>query len=101
VGFLITQRCDTGEEIKDPEVDLSDFLARQRLDDTADPSIPTLTTEPDEGEVDHTLTHLKPAGPQSVHKSMKGRVQKMEWDEELENMSREKAAADANRGESK
>ena len=32
---------------------------------------------------------------------MKGKVQAMEWDEELENMSREKAAADANRGESK
>ena len=29
---------------------------------------------------------------------MKGRVETVEWDEELENMSREKAAADANRG---
>jgi len=99
VGFLIARYCDTGEEIKDPEVDLSNFLARQRLDDTAGPSIPKPTTEPDEGEVDHSLAHLKPVGLQSAHKSMKGRVQAMEWDEELENMSREKAVADANRGE--
>ncbi|KAF9653333.1 hypothetical protein BDM02DRAFT_1895619 [Thelephora ganbajun] len=94
---LILRCCDTGEEIKEPEVDLSDFLARQRLDDTAGPTISKPTTEPDEDEVDHSLAHLKSIGPQSTHKSMKGRVQVIEWDEELENMSREKASADANR----
>jgi hypothetical protein len=31
---------------------------------------------------------------------MKGRIETVEWDEELETMSREKAAADANRGKS-
>ena len=42
--------------------------------------------------------HLNSVG--SVHKPTKGRVQTTEWDEELESMSREKAAADANRGKS-
>jgi hypothetical protein len=32
---------------------------------------------------------------------MKGKVQTIEWDEELENLSREKATADASRGERK
>lgn len=100
-GFLSygTGYCDTGEEIKEPEVDLSNFLARQRLDDAAGPSILKLTDEPDEDEVDHSLAHLNLVGSQSAHKPMKGRVQMVEWDEELENMSREKAIADANRGE--
>lgn len=80
---------------------MSDFLARQRSDDIAAPSIPKSATEPDEDEVDHSLAHLKSAGPQSAHKPIKGRVQAIEWDEELEKMSREKAAADANRGKRK
>lgn len=102
VGCLIVRCCDTGEEIKEPEVDLSNFLARQRLDDVASSSVLGLTTEPGEDEVDYSLAHLKSGGPQSqsARKLMKGRVEMVEWDEELENMSREKAAADANRGES-
>jgi hypothetical protein len=100
-GFLIARSCrDTGEEIKEPEVDLSNFLARQRLDDTAvSVSVLKPKDEPDEDEVDHSLAHLNPAGLESLKKPMKGRVQTVEWDEELENMSREKAIADANRGE--
>ena len=78
---------------------MSNFLARQRLDDAPGPSIPILTTEPDQDEVDHSLAHLKPIGTHSAQKSTKGRVQVKEWDEELENMSREIAVADANRGE--
>lgn len=100
IESLIAQFCDAGEEIKEPDVDLSEFLARQNLDDTAGPNIPGLGTEPDEEEVDHSLAHLMPRGSQSAHNSMKGRVQKIEWDGELESMSREKAAADANRGKS-
>lgn len=91
--------CNTGEEIKEPEIDLSNFLARQRLDDAAGPSILKLTGEPDEDEVDHSLAHLNLVGSQSAHKPMKGRVQTVEWDEELENLSREKAMADVSRGE--
>ena len=99
VGSLIEQYWSTGEEIKEPEVDLSNFLARQRLDDVIGPSIPKPTTDPDEDEVDHSLAHLTSVGLHSVQKPIKGRVQTREWDEELENMSREIAAADANRGE--
>lgn len=55
-------------------------------------------TEPGEDEVDHSLAHLGSAGPQSGRKPMKGRIETVEWGEELENLSREKAAADANRG---
>ena len=80
-------------------MDLSNFLARQRLDDATTASIPKPTADPDEDEVDHSLAHLKSAGSRSAQKSMKGRVQTKEWDEELEIMSREIAAADANRGE--
>ena len=101
VVFLIAWCCDTGEEIKEPEIDLSNFLARQRLDDAASPSIPKPATEPDEDEVDHSLAHLNSAGLHSAQRSMKGKVRTVEWDEDLENMSREKAAADANRGERK
>ena len=80
---------------------MSNFLARQKLDDVASPRVLGLSTEPDEDEVDHSLAHLMFGGPQSqsAHKSMKGRIKTVEWDEELENMSREKAAADASRGE--
>ena len=99
--ILIERCCNTGEEIKEPEVDLSNFLARQRLDDSAGPSIPKSATEPDEDEVDHSLAHLTPAGFRSAQKPTKGRVQTKEWDEELENMIRDKAAADANRGQDK
>lgn len=101
-AFLIAQCCwHAGEEIKEPEVDLSDFLARQRLDDAAGSGFPKPTDEPDPDEVDHSLAHLNSVqhGIQSAHRPAKGRVQTIEWDEELENMSREKATADANRGE--
>lgn len=97
-GYLI---CGTGEEIKEPEVDLSEFLARQRLDDATSPSTFRSTNEPGGDEVDHSLAHLKFTGSKSTHKPAKGRIETVEWGEELENMSREKAAADANRGEDK
>lgn len=95
---LIPWCCDAGEEVKEPEVDLSNFLARQKLDDGVSPSVVGSATEPAEDEIDHSLAHLKSTGSKSAHKPMKGRVEAVEWDEELENMSREKAAADANRG---
>ena len=78
---------------------MSNFLARQRLDDAAGSGSLKPTDEPDEDEVDHSLAHLNSAGIQSAPRPVKGRVQTIEWDEELENMSREKATADANRGE--
>lgn len=88
-----------GEEIKEPEVDLSAFLERQRLSDSA----PALSGGPDapedEDEIDHSLAHIT-SQRQSAFQSKKGRVTTIEWDDSLERMSREKAAAEANRGSS-
>lgn len=85
-----------GEEIKEPEVDLSSFLERQRLSS----DLPTM--EPatnDEDDVDTTITHLvfRPSAG-SAAGNKKGKVQAVEWDAGLEDLSREKAAADASRG---
>ncbi|KAG1810523.1 hypothetical protein EV424DRAFT_1558029 [Suillus variegatus] len=84
-----------GEEIREPEVDLSSFLARQRLSDVSEMSV-VAVPQVDDDDIDHELAHISshripPPSPQ------KGRVQVIEWDAELEEMSREKAAADASR----
>ncbi|KAI1790886.1 hypothetical protein LXA43DRAFT_890266 [Ganoderma leucocontextum] len=75
-----------GEEVVEPEVDLSAFLERQRLS----PGPSSAPPPPDEDEdIDTTVAQIG----KSQTRSKKGRVQQIEWDEELENMSREKAAA--------
>lgn len=72
------------------------MLEKQRLSDNT-----TWTSmsadQADEGEVDTTLTHI---GSQrnGLGSSKKGKVEQIEWDHELEAMSREKASADATRG---
>jgi hypothetical protein len=84
-----------GEPIVEPEVDLSAFLERQRISESG-PSL-TPAEDVDEDDVDHTIAHIsshaRPTAPQ------KGRVKQVEWDEELETMSREKASAEAAWGE--
>ena len=58
------------------------------------------TSKPDEDEdddVDKSLAHIG-SHAKSDLPSKKGRVQQIEWDAELEEMSREKAAAEATRG---
>lgn len=86
-----------GEEIKEPEVDLSTFLEKQRLSDSG-PLLSARAPEEDEDEIDHTLAHITSRKPASQPK--KGRVQTIEWDDAFEQMSRDKAAAEANRGSS-
>jgi len=86
-----------GEEIKVPEVDLAAFLEKQRLSDLE----PALSGAPDareddEDEIDHSLAHIT-SQRQPTLQSKKGRVQTIEWDDSFEQMSREKAAAEANR----
>ncbi|KAG2344755.1 hypothetical protein BDR05DRAFT_947115 [Suillus weaverae] len=86
-----------GEEIREAEVDLSSFLARQRLSDVSETTV-AAAPRVDNDDIDHELAHI------SSHRippptSQKGRVQAIEWDAELEEMSREKAAADASRGD--
>ncbi|KAG1718297.1 hypothetical protein EDD22DRAFT_855524, partial [Suillus occidentalis] len=87
----------SGEEIREPEVDLSSFLARQRLSDLSETTVVTVA-QVDDDDIDHELAHI------SSHRvppptTQKGRIQAIEWDAELEEMSREKAAADASRGD--
>ncbi|KAH7882766.1 hypothetical protein F5I97DRAFT_1816285 [Phlebopus sp. FC_14] len=84
-----------GEEIREPEVDISAFLERQRLSDT-DPAQTLPLEDEDEDDVDHSLD-LITSRRQAPSQSKKGRVQTIEWDEELEAMSREKAVAEAHR----
>lgn len=84
-----------GEEIREPEVDLSSFLARQRLSDVSETTVVALA-QVDDDDIDHELAHISSHRvPPST--SQKGRIQAIEWDAELEEMSREKAAADASR----
>ncbi|EED83644.1 predicted protein [Postia placenta Mad-698-R] len=79
-----------GEELKEPDIDLSSFLERQRLS-----AQPSALLSPDEDEdVDHSLAHVVPA-TQTTVPSKKGKVQQVEWDASLEEMRREKAAAEA------
>ncbi|KAN0079869.1 hypothetical protein V8E55_009435 [Tylopilus felleus] len=87
-----------GETIQEPEVDLSAFLERQRLSDAASPGAPApdAQEEEDEDEIDHSLAHIA-SQRQPASQSKKGRVQTIAWDDTLEQMHREKAAAEANR----
>ncbi|PSS11039.1 hypothetical protein PHLCEN_2v3335 [Hermanssonia centrifuga] len=84
-----------GEQIVEPEVDISTFLERQRL--SPQPSTaPPPPDDDDDDDIDHTLAHLSPQARQDS-KTRKGRVQQIEWDQSLEEMIRQKAAADAAR----
>ncbi|KAI0056905.1 hypothetical protein BV25DRAFT_1909692 [Artomyces pyxidatus] len=81
-----------GEEIVEPEVDLSKFLERQRLDDAPGPSIAPPPV--DEDDVDHSLARISSKGKAEAP-NRKGKVQQIEWDDQLEEMTREKAVAEA------
>ncbi|OCB86009.1 hypothetical protein A7U60_g6904 [Sanghuangporus baumii] len=87
-----------GEEEIGPEVDLSAFLARQRLEDSVPPSsVLSINKEAeDDSDVDQSLAHLVPRSSSTAH-NRKGKIQSVEWNEELEEMRREKEIADANR----
>ncbi|KAI0087572.1 hypothetical protein BDY19DRAFT_892967 [Irpex rosettiformis] len=82
-----------GEPIVEPEVDLSSFLERQRLSDAP---LVTASIPEDEDDIDHSLAHLA-AGTKNTESSKKGKVHEISWDASLEEMSREKAAAEATR----
>ena len=55
-------------------------------------------TVEDEDDVDTELAQILGIALPTASSSKKGRVQRIEWDAELEEMSREKAAAEATRG---
>ena len=85
----------TGQPIEEPEVDLTAFLERQRLEDA-----PTLSLVPptvDDNDVDHSLTHIT-SNPLHERQSRKGKVQEIGWDASLEEMQHDKNVAQAQSG---
>ncbi|KAG6853105.1 hypothetical protein C0991_006871 [Blastosporella zonata] len=81
-----------GEPEVEPEVDLSTFLEKQRITDTGPSIVPVDITEDD--DVDTSLAHIG-SGPRAAGPTRKGKVEIIEWNEELDEMSREKASAEA------
>ncbi|CAK5284652.1 unnamed protein product [Mycena citricolor] len=88
-----------GEPIVEPEVDLSSFLERQRLEDPRAPPLGSSDRqhEDDEDDVDHSLDHISsmPARSTNVLPNRKGKAQEIVWDDSLQVLSEEKQAADA------
>jgi hypothetical protein len=89
-----------GEPIVEPDVDLSSFLERQRLSDDVGPTFQVADKDDVQHDVDKSLAHISsdPSGIQTHLSSKKGKIQQIEWDEELDEMNREKKAAEASRG---
>ncbi|KAF5354507.1 hypothetical protein D9758_012408 [Tetrapyrgos nigripes] len=84
-----------GEPIVEPEVDLSAFLEKQRLSE--DPGSSTVAKDVEDDDVDHTLSQYSSKPVQATAADRKGKVQQVEWDDDLEEMMREKTSADATR----
>ena len=86
-----------GEPILEPEVDITTLLERQKLDEA---SGPVYEKPVDDDDVDHTIAPTIGSG-RHIHSDpalRKGKIQTVEWDEELEELKREKAAFEATRG---
>jgi hypothetical protein len=86
----------SGKPIVEPEVDLSAFLERQRISELGPSSALLGQEDADDGDVDHTLSHIS-SRVSSLPVSKKGKVEQIEWNQQLEEMSREKASAEAAR----
>ncbi|KAF5325689.1 hypothetical protein D9611_000684 [Ephemerocybe angulata] len=84
-----------GEPIVEPEVDLSSFLEKQKISDTT-VVVGSEVKKFEEDEVDQSLSHIT-SNPTKNTADRKGKVQEIQWDRELEEMSRAKAAAEAQR----
>ncbi|KAF9000172.1 hypothetical protein BDZ89DRAFT_1096158 [Hymenopellis radicata] len=82
------------EPILPPEIDLSSFLNRQLNVDVDAPILKTIDI--DEDDVDHTLAHISSRGIANPNHG-KGKIEEIEWDDDMDEMTREKAVADANR----
>jgi hypothetical protein len=86
----------TGEPIVEPEVDLSSFLEKQRISDDVGPS--SHLAREKEDEEDDISAYLDSLRSRTTSSSKKGKTQHIEWDDELEELDREKKAAEAARG---
>jgi hypothetical protein len=102
--YIDVSGCCSGEPIPEPEVDLSAFLARQRLQDDASPNL-SLAPPVDDVElndIDRSLGHITTARiasrSENPLENRKNKIQRVKWDRELEEMKREKEEADAQRG---
>ena len=81
----------------EPEVDLSSFLEKQRrLPPQLEPPAPPPPQDND--EIDQSVAALNLHGRGGAENDRKGKAKQIEWDSTLEELSREKAAADATRG---
>lgn len=90
-------RLDGEEPEPEPEVDLSAFLEKQRLEQEDKPLSAAPPKEDDEG-VDHSLDQILGGPSRSTGQGSKGHVQTIEWTEEMAAMAQEKSQADATRG---
>jgi hypothetical protein len=92
-----------GEPVVEPEVDLSNFLERQRLSDGKHSTVKSgsIGQIDDDDDVDHTLDRLT-SKPYSKRygEQQKGKVETLEWDDQFESLARDKKAAEANWGSS-
>ncbi|KAK6967075.1 hypothetical protein R3P38DRAFT_2589566 [Favolaschia claudopus] len=84
-----------GEPIVEPEVDLTAFLEKQRIsDDTSGPSMLRKSApEDEEDDVDHSLSHISSGAKATA--SRKGKVEQIEWNDDLDQLEREKVSAEA------
>ncbi|KAK7050640.1 hypothetical protein R3P38DRAFT_1764112 [Favolaschia claudopus] len=84
-----------GEPIVEPEVDLTAFLEKQRIsDDTSGPSMPRKSApEDEEDDVDHSLSHISSGAKATA--SRKGKVEQIQWNDDLDQLEREKVSAEA------
>jgi hypothetical protein len=96
LALLKQLHVPTGEPIVDPEVDLSAFLARQRLKDQSISSFSQATIDEDD-DIDPSLAQINPNSSNKVP-SKKGKVQQIEWDASLEEMEHNKNVAKARSG---
>lgn len=78
---------------------MSNFLERQRLSDEQGLSFLSERAA-NEDDVDHSLAHITsgPAQKRLQTSQKKGKMEELVWNEELESMAREKAAAEAKWG---
>lgn len=79
----------------EPEVDLTAFLIRQRMEDS--PGLPIVSAAVDDNDVDHSLAHIT-SNPLTEHQSRKGKIQQIDWDASLEEMQHDKNVARAQSG---
>ncbi|KAF9255945.1 hypothetical protein L218DRAFT_882881 [Marasmius fiardii PR-910] len=89
-----------GEPIVEPEVDLSTFLARQKLNDDQGTSTLVHDEDEDDEDIDHSLDQITSgyrSGRSEMVDSRKGKVQEISWDNELDELSLAKETADAAR----